>query len=293
VGALLRCQSLAVDGTAARLAHRIASRQTCPNPQIILLPFLSGGFLNNMQDYQPAADLLKDRVIIVTGAGQGIGRTAALTYAAHGAIVVLHGRKVPKLEQVYDEIIQRGHPEPIIFPLDLSTATDADYEAMAHAIKQQLGRLDGILNNASVPPALTPLANQTLDQWTQLLRVNLIAPFALTRACLSLLQQSPDASVIMTSETHGHTPAAYWGGFSVAKGGLESLTHIWAQELEMYPNIRVNALIPGPVASPQRTATHPGELKSSLPTLDTLMPHYLYLMGKDSAGISGQVVIVR
>ncbi len=243
--------------------------------------------------YQPPADLLRERVIIVTGAGQGLGHAAALAYAAHGATVVLHGRKVGKLEQVYDEITAAKLAEPVIFPLDLGEASDADYERMAQAIRQQFGRLDGILHNAAMLSPLTPLTNQTLEQWTQLLRVNLVAPFALTRACLPLMQHAADASIVMTSETHGHAPAAYWGGFSVAKAGLEVLTKIWAEELEMHPNIRINALVPGPVASPQRAATHPGEVKTDLRTPASLLPYYLYLMGKDSAGVSGKVMVAE
>ena len=241
------------------------------------------------RNYRPPEGLLKDRVIIVTGAGQGLGHRAALTYAAHGATVVLHGRKVAKLELLYDEIIGRNWPEPVIFPLDLAEASDTDFEAMAEAIKRQLGRLDGILHNAAMVSPLTPLANQQLNQWTALLRVNLVAPFALTRACLGLLQRAPDASIILTSDSHGHAPAAYWGGFAVAKAGLEIMAHIWAQELEMHPNVRINALVPGPVASPQRAATHPGEVKASLATPESLMPCYLYLMGGDSQGVSGRI----
>jgi len=243
-----------------------------------------------MKNYQAPPDLLKDRVILVTGAGQGVGRTAALTFAAHGATVILHGRKIPKLEAVYDEIEAASHAKPAIFPLDLEKASDNDYEAFAHAIEREFGRLDGILHNAAQGQRLSPLDNQSLDLWLQLLRVNLAAPFALTRACFPLLKLSPDASVVFTGESHGHTPAAYWGGFAVAKSGVETLVKIWSDEWEMYPQLRVNALIPGPVKSPQRTMTHPGETKDTLPSPEDLMPNYLYLMGQDSRGVSGQIL---
>lgn len=246
--------------------------------------------MNNFKNYRASPDLLKDRVILVTGAGQGIGRIAALTYAAHGATVILHGRRVEKLESVYDEIETRGGVQPAIFPLDLEKAGDKDFQAIAQAIKLQLGRLDGILHNAALIFSLTPLENQTLEQWLSLLRVNLIAPFALTRACLPLLKASPDASVVMTSEMHGHDPAAYWGGFAVAKAGLEVLVKIQAQEWEMLPNLRVNVIIPGPAHTPQRTRTHPGEVKQDLRQPEDLMPGYLYLMGPDSKAVSGQTV---
>ena len=243
-----------------------------------------------MNTYQAPPDLLKGRVILVTGAGQGIGRTAALTFASHGATVILHGRNVKKLEAVYDEFEAAGFPQAAIFPLDLASAEDKDYQAMANGIRGQLGRLDGILHNASHLNALCVLESQTLEQWQTVLRVNLMAPFALTRACLPLLKEAPDASILMTSETHGHAPAAYWGAFAVSKAGLETLVKIWAQELEMHPNLRINGLIPGPVQSPLRTKTHPGELKESLPTPEALMPQYLYLMGSESRGVTGQVI---
>ncbi len=94
----------------------------------------------------------------------------------------------------------------------------------------------------------------------------------------------------MTSETHGHNPSAFWGGFAVAKSGVETLVNIWAQELAPHPSVRINAIIPGPVQSPQRSRTHPGERKDSLPLPETLMPLYLYLMGPDSRGASGRIV---
>ncbi len=243
-----------------------------------------------MKNYQPAQNLLQDRVILVTGAGQSIGRTAALAFASHGATVILHGRKVEKLEAVYDEIEAAGLPQAAIFPLDLFSAGDKDYEALATGIRRQFSRLDGILHNASHLDSLRSLEEHTLEQWQVSLRVNLMAPFALTRACLPLLKESPDASIIMTSETHGHVPAAYWGSFAVSKAAGEVLVKMWAQELELHPNLRINGIVPGPVQSAQRVRTHPGEVLESMPLPETLMPNYLYLMGSDSRGVSGRIV---
>ena len=246
--------------------------------------------MKDLKTYRAPIDLLKERVILITGAGQGIGRIAALTYAAHGATVILHGRKVRKLESVYDEIEASGGPQPAIFPLDLEKAGDDDFATLAEAIERQLGRLDGILHNAALLSGPSPLETQTLEQWLTLLRVNLAAPAALTRACLPLLKGSTDASVIMTSDTHGHDPAAYWGGFAVAKAGVEVLVRIQAQEWEMIPGLRINVVIPGPVQSPQRSKTHPGEVKQSLRKPEDLMPAYLYLMGSDSKATRGEIL---
>jgi NAD(P)-dependent dehydrogenase (short-subunit alcohol dehydrogenase family) len=243
-----------------------------------------------MKNYQAPRDLLKDRVILITGAGQGIGKTAALTFAAHGATVILHGKSTRKLEAVYDEIEAAGHPQPAIFPLNLDKAEDKDFAAMAAGIGEQLGRLDGILHNAAKMDRPQPLEDQSLEQWLQLLRINLAAPFALTRACLPLLKASPDASILMTSASQGHVPAPFWGGYAVAKSGIESLVKIWAQELEIHPNLRINAVVPGPVQSPQRARTHPGEDRLRLPKPESLMPLYLYLLGQDSRGTSGQII---
>ena len=249
--------------------------------------------MSDIKNYRPDKKLLKDRVILVTGAGQGIGRVAALEYAAHGATVILHGRKVDKLESVYDEIESKGSAQAAIIPFDLEKADGKDFEVIVQAIKLQLGRLDGILHNAAFIPNLVPLESHTFDQWLILLRINLVAPISLTRACLPLLKASPDACVIMTSDTHGHYPAAYWGGFAVAKAGVEALVKIQAQEWEMHSNLRINALIPGAVHTSQRTKTHPGETKQNLSDPKDLMSTYLYLMGPASKGVTGKTVFCQ
>lgn len=240
--------------------------------------------------YKPAPGILKDRVILVTGATRGIGRVAALSLAAHGATVVLHGRDVTALEQVYDEIEDRGLPQPAAIPLDFDTAGTRDFDALAYAIQSQLGRLDGILHNAAHFDKLSPLAQQSAEEWNRTLRINVVAPFALTQACVRLLAASPDAAVVYTSETHGHRPAAYWGAYSASKSALETLAKIQAAEWQDRPNLRANAIIPGPVDSPLRGRTHPGEVRESRRSPEEIMPAYLYLLGPDSRGISGTLV---
>lgn len=242
-----------------------------------------------MKDYQAPRQHLLQRVILVTGAGQGIGRVAALAFAAQGATVILLGRKVQKLEAVYDEIEAAGGSQPLIYPLDLAKASEQDFGAMAEGIYQQIGRLDGILHNASRYDNLSPLEIQTMEQFNGMLQTQLVAPFALTKACLPLLKRAPDASVLFTSTTAAHHPSAFWGAHAISKSAVETLINIWALEMETFPNLRINAVIPGAVQCPQRKLSHPGELHSKLPTPEVIMPLYLYLMGHDSAGVSGQV----
>lgn len=243
-----------------------------------------------MKDYLARRDLLAGRVILVTGASSGLGRAASLAFARHGATVALLARSEAGLDAVYDEIVAAGGAEPAIFPFDLAAADDRGLETLAGTMGHHLKRLDGILHSAHAFYNLTPIELQTIDQWQTLMRVNLIAPFALTRACLALLRRAPDASVIFTGETHGHRPAAYWGGYAVAKAGLETLTRIWSDELDAEANIRLNTLVPGQVATSLRARTHPGLDPSTLPSVDDLMPCYLYLMGPDSRSIRGRIV---
>jgi NAD(P)-dependent dehydrogenase (short-subunit alcohol dehydrogenase family) len=239
--------------------------------------------------YHAPADALAGRVILVTGAGRGLGRAAASSLARHGATVILHGRNLTALEQVYDEIEAAGGAQPTLLPLDFATATSRDYDVLARAIEDQLGRLDGILHNASHLVALTALENQSLEDWLLQLRVNLAAPAAITRACRHLLRASPDASVLYTGETHALRPSAYWGAFAVAKAGLLTLLRIQAAEWEGTPKLRINLVVPGPVDTPLRRQTHPGESPTARRAPEDLMPAYLYLLGPASRGVSGRV----
>jgi NAD(P)-dependent dehydrogenase (short-subunit alcohol dehydrogenase family) len=242
------------------------------------------------ENFEPAAGSLRDRVVLVTGAGQGLGRAVALACAAHGAQVVLHGKRQKKLETLYDETVAAGGPEPTIFPLDLARATDADFGNMANAIAAQLGRLDGIVHCAVHLDQLRPLDDEGMDRWLTMFRVNLIAAAALNRACRPLLQASDDASVVMTVETHALAPSAFWGSFALSKQALLGLVAIQSQEWRTHGNLRINALLPGPVASPQRNRTHPAEDGASLRPPSALAAGYLYLLGASGRGISGSLL---
>jgi len=242
-----------------------------------------------MKDYQPAADLLRDRVILVTGAGDGIGRAVARCCAAHGATVILLGRTVRKLEQVYDAIEQAGGPKPAIYPMNLEGATPKDYAELAEVLDTEFGRLDGLLHNAALFEGLTPIANYDLELWYRTLQVNLNAPFLLTHALLGLLNRSADASMVFTADQVSREGQAYWGAYAVAKGGAETLMKILAGELETNTAIRVNSLDPGRVRTALTLKAYPGRDPTQWAAPETVLDTYLYLLGPDSRGVTGRL----
>ena len=241
-------------------------------------------------DYEPAADLLRGRVALVTGAGQGLGKVAALGFAQHGASVILHGRNVPSLEAAYDEIVAAGYPEPAILPLDYFKTTQVELDAFAQSIQSTFGRLDVIFHGASHFVSCMPLALHDLDTWLKYSRVNLAVPAALTKACLPLLKRAADGSVIFLTETHAAEPKAFWGAFSATKGALHNLVAIWADEMEGQANVRFNLCLPGPVASPMRSKSHPGEVANQQRPASALARHFVFLASSDSLKFSAALL---
>ncbi len=237
--------------------------------------------------YQPSEKLLEERVILITGAGDGIGRAAARSFAAHGATVILLGKTQGKLEQVYDEIVAAGHPEPLILTLDLQYLTPDSAKALTETIEQELGRLDGLLHNAALLGSVTPVANYSPERWQQVMQVNVHAAFLLTQTLLPLLTQAPDASIVFTTSSVGRQGRAFWGAYAVSKFAVEGLMETLADELEEVTAVRVNAINPGATRTRMRAAAYPGENPATRPDADSLMPLYLYLMGTDSQGVSG------
>jgi NAD(P)-dependent dehydrogenase (short-subunit alcohol dehydrogenase family) len=239
-------------------------------------------------DYEAPADLLRDRIVLVTGAGDGIGRAAALAYARHGATVILLGRTIAKLEKVYDEIEAAGGPQPAIFPLNLEGATLKDYHDMAETLDKEFGRLDGILHNAGLLGRITPFEQYNPELWDQVMQININGPVWMTQALLPLLKSSADASVVFTSSSVGRKGRAYWGGYAVSKFATEGFMEVLADEVEHLGTIRVNTLNPGATRTKMRANAYPGEDPQTLRTPEEIMPTYLWLMGPDSKGHNGQ-----
>jgi len=228
---------------------------------------------------------------MVTGAGSGIGRTAARAYAAHGATVILVGRTVSKLESVYDEIESAGHPKPAIVPLNLEGAAVKEYEELAMTIEDNFDRLDGLLHNAAILGNRSPVELYDPEIWSKVMHVNATAPFLLSRAMIPLLRKSEDASVIFTSSGVGRKAKAYWGAYAVSKFAVEGLSQLLSEELDDdRHNIRVNSLNPGATRTNMRARAYPAENPQQNPMPEDLMPVYLYLMGPDSSAVNAQQI---
>lgn len=240
-----------------------------------------------MFDYTAPADLLKDRVILVTGAGRGIGAEAARTYAAHGATVLLLGKTEKRLNAVYDEIVAAGHSEPVVIPLDLEKAAPEAYQELAAMVESEFGRLDGLLHNASILGPRTPLEQLAGENFAKVMQINVNAMFMLNSAMLPLLRLSKDASVIFTSSSVGRKGRAYWGAYAVSKFATEGLMQVMADESDD-TSIRANSVNPGATRTDMRAHAYPGENPLNNPTPAEIMPVYLYLMGAESTGVTGQ-----
>lgn len=238
--------------------------------------------------YQAPPDLLRDRVILVTGASAGIGRCAALAFARHGATLVLCGRSEARLAEVYDEIVACGTAEPVLAPLALEQATETEYRELAGQLQDEFGRLDGLLHNAGVLGQRTSIANYSATTWQQVMQINVTAQFLLTKALLPALREADSASVLFTSSGVGRRGRAFWGAYAVSKFAIEGLSQVLAAELEQTSRIRVNCINPGATRTAMRATAYPAEDPATLKTPEQIMPAYLYLMGDASQGVTGQ-----
>ena len=232
---------------------------------------------------------LAGKIILITGAGDGIGKQAALTFAEHGAEVILLGKTVKKLESVYDEIMANGHKEPGIIPLDMAGATEKHYIDMGAMLLDQYGRLDGVLHNASILGHLCPFNQITAQEFNDVMQVNVTAQFLMTQGILPALQKAKASSIVFTTSSVGREGRAFWGTYSISKFATEGMMQVMASE---YANshIRVNCINPGATRTTMRGKAFPAEDPQLLKTPKDIMPAYVYLMSNASADVNGQSI---
>ncbi|HEY2779225.1 MAG TPA: YciK family oxidoreductase [Steroidobacteraceae bacterium] len=242
-------------------------------------------------DFAPDAALLKGRVILITGAGSGLGRALAIRCARAGATVILSGRNSTKLERVYDEIESfGGTAQPAIATLDLAAATAVEYDALARTVGTEFGKLDGLVHAAALLGDRTPLEQYDVPLWCKVLHVNLTAPFILTQVLLPEMRKSADASVIFVSSGVVKQARPFWGAYAVSKAGLESVRAMLFEELEGEANIRINSVNPGRIRTAMRAAAYPAEDPNTVPAAESVTGPFLYLLSERGRGIDGQFI---
>jgi NAD(P)-dependent dehydrogenase (short-subunit alcohol dehydrogenase family) len=238
--------------------------------------------------YTYPQDLLRDRIILITGASDGIGRALAIHAAELGAKVILHGRNIKKLENVHDHIEGlENAPQPSIAVMDLATATSESYRSLADGLEEEFGRLDGLVHNAGILGDRFSIEQYDAVKWQQVMHVNVTAVFALTQVCIPLLQKSHDASVIYTSSGVGQQGRAFWGAYSVSKFATEGLSQVLADE-HRHGSLRSNCVNPGATRTKMRLEAYPAEDRGALKRPEEILSAYVYLLGPDSAGVTGQ-----
>ncbi len=245
-----------------------------------------------MKNYTAEDQFLANKVILVTGATDGIGKQAALTYAEYGATVILSGRNTKKLEAVYDEIESLGYPQPALVPLNLQNSSPEQYSQVADVIAAEFGQLDGLLLNASDLGLLSPIEHFDEETWYRVMQVNVNATFLLTKYCLPLIRKAGKGAIAMTSSGVGRQGRAYWGAYAVSKFATEGLMQTLADELEK-SDIIVNSINPGATRTKMRANAFPGEDPNTLPTPKDLMPAYLWLMDIENNQQTGQAIDAR
>ena len=242
------------------------------------------------EHYTPSANTFKDRVILVTGAGDGIGKTVSLALAKNGATLILLGRTQKNLDAVYDQIVSEGGAQPAIVPMNLLTITPPEVESLRATIENEFGRLDGILHNAAILGERTPLEHYPPHVWLEVMQINVNSAFLLTQAMMPILKKTYDPSILFTTSSVGRKGKAFWGAYAVSKFAVEGMMQVLADEVAENSRLRVNCINPGATRTRMRAAAYPSEDTSKLKTAESLVKHYLWLLGPDSHGVHGQSI---
>jgi len=226
---------------------------------------------------------LKNKIILVTGGSKGIGRGISKVFLDEGANVIICARNEEELKNVENELKNGAQ----ISSLRADLTNTNDITLIKNYISEKYGKLNILVNNASILGITSKIEEYPDDLWNQVIDINLNAQFYITKALIPLLKKTGNGSIINVSSTVGRQGRANWGAYSVSKFGLEALTQILAQELSEF-NIRVNSVNPGGTRTDMRAAAMPGEDPNTLPTPHDIAPVFVYLASDESIGETGK-----
>lgn len=221
--------------------------------------------VNALPSQDPAPGALNGQVMLITGAGDGLGKAAALQAAALGASCVLLGKTVKKLEATFDAIVAAGGPEPAIYPLNLAGANWGDLAEVSMTIEKAFGRLDALCLMAAHFKTFTRMDNVEPKDWLETLQVNLTASFALTRHCLPLLQAATMGRVVYATDIGGRVAKPFQGAYGISKAALEAMAAQWALEGGPGSAPCFHTFDPGPMRTGIRLKGYPGEVLEQTP----------------------------
>ena len=240
---------------------------------------------NQIKTFHAPESALADKIILITGASDGIGKALSIECAAKGATVIMLGRSQKKLERAHDEIVANGDRAPIIVPLDFMKAEGGVYLSLAEQIETDFGRLDGLVHCAGMLGEMTQIEDYDATVWQQVMHVNVTAAFALTKVCIPLIRKARGA-IVFASSSVGRKGRAFWGAYSVSKFAVEGLAQTLADELGE-SHVRVNVVNPGATHTNMRQQAYPAEDKTKIRAPEEVIGPFMYFLCDDEDGPNG------
>ena len=225
---------------------------------------------------------MKNKVILITGANKGIGKTLSLEFSKMGVNIVLLGRNEESLDSVYDEIITTTSTKPLIIKCDLSDIDNNSAKQISDEIMGVYGRLDGVVFNAAKLGKMSTIEDYEEDVWKEVFNINLHSAFIISKEILPALKAAPNGRIIFTSSGVAEVGKAFWGAYSASKFAVKGLAEILRDELDTTSNVKVFNYDPGKTRTSMRALAYPAENPQDLKEPKALFNDYLWFFSDES-----------